>query len=68
MFNHFGTFVSHFPFPLAAGVLAKQGLATLRVPFPFLLAGVGPCKQLIIKCKLQHRVKLNVSKCLLLSQ
>ncbi len=26
------------------------------------------CKQLIIKCKLQHRVKLNVSKCLLLSQ
>ena len=26
------------------------------------------CKQLIIKCKLQYRVKLNVSKCLLLSQ
>ena len=26
------------------------------------------CKQLIIRCKLQYRVKLNVSKCLLLSQ
>ena len=37
------------PFPLAAGVLAKQGLATLRVPFPCPLAAGALAKLWEIK-------------------